>query len=293
VSRTILCPVDFSPASRGALRYALAIAEQTDASVTLLLVHDPTLAEAAELKMGGAWLAARGERELNRFVSDAGAHRPSSVEVRTVVDSGKPASRILEHAERDKADLIVMGSRGNSGVRKFFFGATTERVLREAACPILVIPADDAGPADPEALKKQIHHVLVPVDLTGGPIRHVDVAGAIAQAVHASLIIAHVVEPIWFATAVQPQFAGIDSERRHRAETALATIASRVSPTLRSETLTTFGDPAEELAKIATDRQVGLIVMGLHASTGGRRMGSVTYRVLCLAQTLVLAVPPA
>ena len=52
-------------------------------------------------------------------------------------------------------------------------------------------------------------------------------------------------------------------------------------------------DPAEELAKVARDRQAGLVVMGLHGSPLlGPRMGSVTYRMLCLAPTLVLALPP-
>jgi len=55
-----------------------------------------------------------------------------------------------------------------------------------------------------------------------------------------------------------------------------------------------FGEPAEEIAKIAADRQAGLIVVGLHASPVlGPRMGSVTYRVLSLSQGLVLALPPA
>jgi nucleotide-binding universal stress UspA family protein len=55
-----------------------------------------------------------------------------------------------------------------------------------------------------------------------------------------------------------------------------------------------FGEPAEEIAKIATDRQSGLIVMGLHASAvSGARMGSVTYRVLSVTHGLVLALPPA
>ncbi len=54
------------------------------------------------------------------------------------------------------------------------------------------------------------------------------------------------------------------------------------------------GDPAEEIAKLARDRHAGLIVMGLHGSPLlGPRMGSVTYRVLCLAPGLLLAVPPA
>lgn len=54
-----------------------------------------------------------------------------------------------------------------------------------------------------------------------------------------------------------------------------------------------FGEPSEEIAKVANDRDAGLIVMGLHASAlRGQRMGSVTYRVLCLAHTPVLALPP-
>ena len=54
-----------------------------------------------------------------------------------------------------------------------------------------------------------------------------------------------------------------------------------------------YGEPAEEIAKVASDRDAGLIVMGLHSSPVlGPRMGSVTYRVLCLAHRLVLALPP-
>jgi nucleotide-binding universal stress UspA family protein len=57
--------------------------------------------------------------------------------------------------------------------------------------------------------------------------------------------------------------------------------------------LVVYGEPAEEIAKVASDRDAGLIVMGLHSSPVlGPRMGSVTYRVLCLAHRLVLALPP-
>ena len=66
-------------------------------------------------------------------------------------------------------------------------------------------------------------------------------------------------------------------------------IARRLQP----EALVAYGDPAEELAKVAHDRQAGLVVMGVHGSPLlGPRMGSVTYRLLCLCPTLVLALPP-
>jgi hypothetical protein len=54
-----------------------------------------------------------------------------------------------------------------------------------------------------------------------------------------------------------------------------------------------FGDPAEETAKVINDRHAGLVVMNLHGSPlADPRMGSVTYRLLCLSQALVLAIPP-
>ena len=82
-------------------------------------------------------------------------------------------------------------------------------------------------------------------------------------------------------------------ERRARSEQALQELTAAVHQGVRSEALTAFGDPAEEITKIAKERHVGLIVIGLHASPlAGPRMGSVTYRVLCLSQTPVLALPP-
>ena len=64
---SILCPIDFSSASRGALRYAIAIADRFGARLTLLAVNDPILTEAAELRMGAAWLASKGEPRAERI----------------------------------------------------------------------------------------------------------------------------------------------------------------------------------------------------------------------------------
>ena len=107
------------------------------------------------------------------------------------------------------------------------------------------------------------------------------------------MLLAHVVEPVHFAVSGLPHLPNLEVERRARAEKALAELASSVPPELRPEALVAYGDPAEEIAKVARDRDAGLIVIGLHASTLlGPRMGSVTYRVLCLTSTLVLALPP-
>jgi nucleotide-binding universal stress UspA family protein len=126
----------------------------------------------------------------------------------------------------------------------------------------------------------------------GATSPQLSVSRAIADALQGTLLLTHV-EPLWFPTAVQPRLASTDAERRDRAERFLID-AARTGPAERKiEFLTAFGDPAEEIAKIAEDRDVGLIVMSLHGSPRlGPRMGSVTYRVLCLTPKLVLALPP-
>jgi len=290
---TILCPVDFSVASRGALRYAIAVAEYFGARLSVLTINDSLLTEAADLHMGAAWLVSQSERDLRRFIAQAVDGKAKDIEVDVHVATGKAAEEILRRAQEDEADLIVMSSRGNSGVRKLFFGATTERVLRETRFPVLVTPAHDPGPSDLDDLRRRVHHVLAPVDYMGATSQQLHVARAIADGLGTTVLLTHVVEPLWFATAVQPQLPNTDNERRHRAEMLLMDVSGPISEARKVEVLTAFGDPAEEIAKIAADRKVGLIVMGLHASPrSGPRMGSVTYRVLCLAPTLVLALPP-
>ena len=119
-------------------------------------------------------------------------------------------------------------------------------------------------------------------------------AAALASTVDVPLLVSHVVEPLRFPSPPGVRRPNVDAERRTRAEDALERLVKGLRMPVKAEALTAFGDPAEEIAKIARDRRVGLVVIGLHGSpVAGPRMGSVTYRVLCLAQVPVLALPPA
>lgn len=292
---SVLCPVDFSDASRVALRQAVAIAAHFGATVTLVTVNDPILAETADLKLGSDWLTKQCRVELESEVAKTFTGRTlENVEVRYEIATGTPAPEILRVARERQCDLIVMSSRGLSGVRRLFFGATTERVLRETTVPVLVTPPSAASPLTLEEMAAEIRRVLVPVDLVSSPTRQVRVAAGIATALGTPLLLLHVLEPLRAPVPVQMPLPNVDVERRTQADQTLSTLAAQLDHGLKVEALTAFGDSAEEIAKIAADRQIGLIVMGLHASPlSGARMGSVTYRVLCLAHTLVLALPPA
>jgi nucleotide-binding universal stress UspA family protein len=106
-------------------------------------------------------------------------------------------------------------------------------------------------------------------------------------------LVTSIVEPVRSPLGAKLHLPSIELERRTRTEDALARLIARVPEHLHPEALVGYGDPAEEVAKIARDRQAGLIVMGLEASPmAGPHMGSVTYRVLCLVPALVLALPP-
>lgn len=290
----VLCPIDFSTPSRAALRYATAVAEHFGAHLTLLTVNDPLISEAAELKVGAGWLMRDGERELRRLFEQTFEHRGTfGVDVEYLVTNGQPAPEILRVARDLACDLIVMSTHGLTGFRKLFFGATSERVLRETTVPVLLTPPNEPGPLYLEDVGRLVRRILVPVDLTPATSRQIDIAGGLASALRVPMIIATVVEPVRLPGFAQAHLPSLESERRDRAETALAELSTRVPADVKTEAVTAFGDPAEEIAKFAQSRHAGLIVIGLHASPlSGPRMGSVTYRVLCLTRTLVLALPP-
>ena len=293
-SQSVLCPVDFSKSSRGALRYAATIAAHVGGRLTLLAVNDPLVGEAAELTGGKARLVDDTIREMKKFFGQSlGAGATAFGEVQFEVASGKPAAEILRVSREHGCDLIVMASHGATGFRKLFFGSTTERVLRETVVPMLVTPGGDPGPMEFDDLRKRIHRVLVPVDLSAATLHQLVIATGLAEALSLPVVLLHVIEPVRSVMAAQAAFPTVETERRYRVESELERVATAMPAGMKPEALVAYGEPSEEIAKVANDRDAGLIVMGLHSSPlVGPRMGSVTYRVLCLAHTLVLALPP-
>ena len=163
---SILCPVDFSEGSRAALCYAAALADHFGARLTVIAVDDPLLAKAAAMELLDPPLAAQTEAELRRFSDDVLPHlgaRATMLGFR--VATGKPATEILREAHATKADLIVIGSHGRSGLQKLFFGSTTERVLRETTVPVLITRETRPASTSLPEVARAIHRVLAPVDL--------------------------------------------------------------------------------------------------------------------------------
>jgi nucleotide-binding universal stress UspA family protein len=291
---SILCPIDFSEASAGALRYAAAIADHFAARLILLSVEDPLLTQAADLGTGVLWTPEECKHEIEQFAARTlGDDMPALAALEYEAAVGKPAPEILRLSRERECDLIVISTHGLSGIRKLFFGSTTERVLRETTRPVLITPPADPGFVRIEDAKRLIRRILVPVDLSPASLHQAQIARGLAEALDVRLILAHVIEPVKSRLAARLNLAQVEAERRSIADEALTELMATIPLRLHPEALVAYGDPAEELAKVAHDRQAGLVVVGLHGSPlQGPRMGSVTYRLLCLCQTLVLALPP-
>lgn len=146
---TILVPVDFSEHSIHAVDYALRLAGVFGSRVVLVHVyHFPvelltdwsaygTLAGSAEILEG-----LRKDREEQMAALAREKARPGLPLTTRVVD-GTPFSEICKAARSEGANLIVMGTRGLTGLKHVLIGSTAEKVVRKAPCPVLVLKPKD------------------------------------------------------------------------------------------------------------------------------------------------------
>ncbi|HUN67023.1 MAG TPA: universal stress protein [Bacteroidota bacterium] len=140
--RRILVPIDFSDHSKYALAYASRTAVAFGSELILLYVVEPAV-YPADLGFGQVSLP-NIERELTERAGAelkelAAAHAGPVRSVRTLVRTGRPFIEILETARSERVDLIVIATHGHTGVEHLLFGSTTEKVVKKAHCPVLIV----------------------------------------------------------------------------------------------------------------------------------------------------------
>ena len=136
--KSILLPFDGSAFSKKALSHAYALAKDEGSEVTALYVI-PRYEEMIGFMKTDS-IRKSLYKEAERIIEMAKETVSSNgVTLATAIEEGHAADKIVETANRMKNDLIVMGSYGWRGVNKAILGSTTERVIMNAACPILVV----------------------------------------------------------------------------------------------------------------------------------------------------------
>jgi nucleotide-binding universal stress UspA family protein len=149
--RRILYATDFSPASGAAFRRAVELARADRAALTIAHVYSaviPVMGEGfAPPQLYDTIVAdvrARAERELGRLVRGA---RKTGIRVKGLLLEGVPHDRIVRAARSTRADLVVLGTHGRTGLGRFFLGSVASRVVTLAPCPVLTVRGRGRGGA--------------------------------------------------------------------------------------------------------------------------------------------------
>jgi nucleotide-binding universal stress UspA family protein len=290
--RSILSAVDFSEHSRHALRWAGAFASRFQSRLTVVSVVDPLLAEAARIRLNQDLANVETEPALREFVAATWPGEPDApvpAAFRTPV--GEAAAAILETADTDGADLIVVGTYGLGGVQKWLIGSTTERILRKTQVPVLAVPSGSESEAA-SADAGRVSHILAATDFSEPSVAAVRVAAVLARRFSARLTLAHVIAPMAVPLQWRSLVEESDEERLGAARLELEALAGRLGVE-SAEQVVAVGRPADLIGSIARDRDAQLIVMGLEGGHGAfaRRPGSIAYRVLGSTTIPVLVVP--
>jgi nucleotide-binding universal stress UspA family protein len=284
----ILCPTDFSTSSARAYEHALTLAGWYHAPLTLLHVMpevvtaSPELAYMASPVLRDASMRDALEADLASLVGPAnraGLHAAGELR------AGNPAPEIVRAAQEHGADLIVVGTHGRTGFQRFVLGSVAETVLRRAPCPVLTVPVRASDRPDPLFFKR----ILCATDFSPASDAAVRYAVELAGETDGSLLLAHVMD----RPKTGPEGNGCrpDFECAARAQLRRS-LPPESRESCSAEEIVLRGKPGPEILRLAAEREVGLIVMGVH----GRGLldlmafGSVTHEVVREATCPVLTV---
>ena len=153
----LLVPVDGSKASINALKKAIEIAKNYDFSITLFTVVEESHISGYGRnqnfwhQVDGSIISVGVEHEVVSNLEERAAELLddivsafdfSGIDLEKTIVTGEPSIEILDLAKNEAFDLIVMGNRGMSKIKRFFTGSVTQRVIAEAPCPVLSIHED-------------------------------------------------------------------------------------------------------------------------------------------------------
>lgn len=291
----ILAPTDFSESAQTGVRLANWLAERFAASIVLThVVESPArVSRIAPFTLARENRAALklAETQLNRLVTGGPRPRPESS---ACVRQGKAFQEIATLAGKCGADLIVIATRGQTGLKRVWLGSTAERVVRHAPCPVLTVPAKKPGARGKGLALVRLKRIVVATDLSEFSVSALPYAAAFARQFDAEIILVHVVEPRFpppEVGALPPQV--VEQDESALAEGYLQRLRQEVlDGDLQVRPLVRNGVPFQEITRLASSLDADLIILPTHGHTGLKHvlLGSTAERVVRHADCPVLVV---
>ena len=293
--KRILFATDFSRWAQRAEDYACALACSWRASLTVLSVAEFPPGLNPDYLVNQQYLADLLKHASAQLGDLKGRAERRGIAVTTRVATGLPSEEVISAAREEDSDLIVVGTRGKTGLAHILLGSTAERVIRGAPCPVLSVRTDSADLEDERVLARpvRLERILVPVDFSDCSLDALEYAVVVGQQAKASLMLLHVLEPVSY---------GLDftlshmRTREHVRESWTKRLKELTSSHQHSHVAMEFqlrgGLPADSILDSAQTLPCDLIVMGTHGRRGISHTisGSVAEAVLRKSHCPVIAV---
>ena len=285
---SILIPTDGSDGALAGARRGIALASRIDADVHVLSIVESRL-QASDLDEFDLPSFEENAEEAVEEIARLATDYDEEIDVTTTVKTGTPFQAIREYASRREIDVIVMGTKGRTGLDRVLLGSVTENVLRTARIPVLAVPPNAD---DPAVVDVPFDRLLLPTDGSDGAgiatEWGIELANRLESSIHALYSID--TSPIDDERASdnllefmeQRGEKAIDGVREHGEDAGVSVSGSIAT-----------GAPVREIPSYATENDVDLIVMGTHGRTGIGQwfLGSVTENVVRQADVPVFCVP--
>ena len=291
--KRILCPVDLSDVSRDAIAHAVLLARWYNAKITALHVRNPLVVPETDFRVLGVGPPlVLTDDEVNQARAQVLAcFGAAGADVDVVIVSGRPARQILERAKSLPADVIVISTHGASGFEHLILGSVTEKVLRQATCPVLTVP-----PLARTTARLPFRRILCPLDFSESSLAALDFARSLAQQSDAALTLLHVIEGLDEEESLAGRpFAAPDYKRDRELDAAarLQALTPESTPGARRPTTRlTHGKAYREILGVAAEYRSDLIVMGVQGRNPldlmlfGSTANQVVRRATCPVLTL-------
>ena len=299
VLKHVLVATDFSPPSEAALTYGQALAQLFGATLHLLHVAENDFLRSTPADPRAVGYGRR--QALDARLTDSDRH---TLHARAIVEvSDEPEQAIVEYARTESIDLIVLGTRGRTGLSHALIGSVAERVVRTAPCPVLTVrhPEHEFVFSDSrksEAAMILLKKILVATDFSEPSDAALAYGRELGRTFNAQLFVLNVTDNV-MARAYggdgfvfsDPSFQqDVEATARKQVE-ALLTDEDRQQ--LRAEAVVlSSSTPAYAIVDYASAHEFDLIVMGTHGrgAVAHLLMGSVAERVVRTAPCPVLTV---
>lgn len=291
--KRMLFVTDFSRWAKRAEDYACALAYSWKASLTVLSVAEFAPGLNPDYPVNQQYLADLLKTASVQLADLKGRAERRGLAVTTRVATGIPSEEAITVAGAEDSDLLVVGTRGKTGLAHVLLGSTAERIIRGAPCPVLTVRTEQSDIDDKGARSEPVTlaRILVPVDFSDCSLDALEYAAVVAQQAKASLTLLHVLEPVSYGL----DFTLGHSRTRHsEVETWTKRLEELASSLKVTQVPVKFqlrgGLPADSILDSAQTMPCDLIVMGTHGRRGISHAlaGSVAEAVLRKAHCPVL-----